>query len=67
MAAAAPSRVAARSNAPTSTAIAGRLRRALELLELAREAAAVTPTAAAWRAVAEAEHDRARAQPNPAS
>jgi DNA-binding CsgD family transcriptional regulator/tetratricopeptide (TPR) repeat protein len=48
-----------------------RLRRALELLGAAREAAveaaAVTPTAAAWRAVAEAEHDRARAQPNPAS
>jgi DNA-binding NarL/FixJ family response regulator len=52
-------------------ALADRLRRALELLELARraavEAAAVTPTAAAWRAVAEAEHDRVRAQPNPAS
>jgi tetratricopeptide (TPR) repeat protein len=51
--------------------LADRLRRALELLELAREAAgeaaAVTPTAAAWRAVAEAEHDRARAQPNPRS
>jgi DNA-binding NarL/FixJ family response regulator len=27
----------------------------------------VTPTAAAWRAVAEAEHDRARAHPNPRS
>jgi DNA-binding CsgD family transcriptional regulator len=33
----------------------------------AAEAAAVTPTTAAWRAVAEAEHDRARAQPNPGS
>jgi hypothetical protein len=27
----------------------------------------VTPTAAAWRAVAEAEYDRARAHPNPRS
>jgi DNA-binding NarL/FixJ family response regulator len=27
----------------------------------------VTPTAAAWRAVAEAEHDRAHAHPNPSS
>jgi DNA-binding NarL/FixJ family response regulator len=27
----------------------------------------VTPTAAAWRAVADAEHDRARAHPNPRS
>jgi DNA-binding CsgD family transcriptional regulator len=52
-------------------ALTDRPRRALELLELAREAAveaaAVTPTAAAWRAVAEAEHDRTRAQPNPGS
>jgi DNA-binding CsgD family transcriptional regulator/tetratricopeptide (TPR) repeat protein len=52
-------------------ALTDRPRRALELLELTREAAveaaAVTPTAAAWRAVAEAEHDRTRAQPNPGS
>jgi DNA-binding CsgD family transcriptional regulator/tetratricopeptide (TPR) repeat protein len=51
--------------------LADRLGRALELLDAARgaavEAAAVTPTAAAWRAVAEAEHDRTRAQPNPGS
>jgi DNA-binding CsgD family transcriptional regulator len=50
-------------------ALADRLRRALELLELTRpaavEAAAVTPTAAAWRAVAEAEHARARAETDP--
>jgi DNA-binding CsgD family transcriptional regulator len=49
--------------------VVDRLDRARELLDAARdaavEAAAVTPTAAAWRAVAEAEHDRARAQPNP--
>jgi DNA-binding NarL/FixJ family response regulator len=50
-------------------AVVDRLDRARKLLDMARaaavEAAAVTPTAAAWRAVAEAEHDRARAQPNP--
>ncbi|HEX8132463.1 MAG TPA: helix-turn-helix transcriptional regulator [Actinomycetes bacterium] len=50
-------------------ALADRLRRALELLELTRpaavEAAAVTPTAAAWRAVAEAEHAGARAETDP--
>ena len=48
-----------------------RLQRALQLLDTTREAAieaaAVTPTAAAWRAVAEAEYDRARAHPNPRS
>jgi DNA-binding CsgD family transcriptional regulator/tetratricopeptide (TPR) repeat protein len=52
-------------------ALADRLQRALQLLSTAREtaieAAAVTPTAAAWRAVAEAEHDRAQAHPNPSS
>jgi DNA-binding NarL/FixJ family response regulator len=51
--------------------LADQLRRARELLGAARqaavEAAAVTPTAGAWRAVAEAEHDRALAQPNPRS
>jgi DNA-binding CsgD family transcriptional regulator len=50
-------------------ALAGRLRRAQELLDAARaaatEAAEVTPTAAAWRAVAEAEADRARDRPDP--
>jgi DNA-binding CsgD family transcriptional regulator len=45
-------------------AVVDRLDRARKLLDAAREAA-VTPTAAAWRAVAEAEHDRALAQPNP--
>jgi DNA-binding NarL/FixJ family response regulator len=48
-----------------------RLQRARQLLTVAREAAveaaAVTPTAAAWQAVAEAEYDRARAHPNPRS
>ena len=52
-------------------ALTDRLQRALQLLgtarEAATEAAAVTPTAAAWRAVAEAEHDRANAHPNPSS
>ena len=52
-------------------ALTDRLQRALQLLSTAREAAieaaAVTPTAAAWRAVAEAEHDRAQAHPNPSS
>ena len=47
------------------------LDRARQLLTAAREAAIeaapVTPTAAAWRAVAEAEHDRAQAHPNPRS
>jgi DNA-binding NarL/FixJ family response regulator len=50
-------------------ALADRLRRARQLLATARQAAieasAVTPTAAAWRAVAEAEHDRALAHPDP--
>jgi DNA-binding CsgD family transcriptional regulator/tetratricopeptide (TPR) repeat protein len=54
-----------------SDALTDRLQRARQLLGVAREAAieaaAVTPTAAAWRAVAEAEHDRARAHPNPRS
>jgi DNA-binding CsgD family transcriptional regulator len=54
-----------------SDALTDRLQRARQLLgvasEAAIEAAAVTPTAAAWRAVAEAEHDRARAHPNPRS
>ena len=54
-----------------SDALTDRLDRARQLLDAAREAAteaaAVTPTAAAWRAVAEAEHDRARAHPNPRS
>ena len=54
-----------------SHALSARLERALQLLTAAREAAieaaAVTPTAAAWRAVAEAEHDRVRAHPNPRS
>jgi DNA-binding CsgD family transcriptional regulator/tetratricopeptide (TPR) repeat protein len=49
--------------------LADRLRRAGQLLGAARqaaaEAAAVTPTAAAWWAVAEAEHDRVLAHPNP--
>ncbi len=52
-------------------ALADRLQRARQLLDGAREAAIeaapVTPTAAAWRAVAAAEYDRARAQPNPRS
>jgi DNA-binding CsgD family transcriptional regulator/tetratricopeptide (TPR) repeat protein len=52
-------------------ALTDRLQRALQLLDATREAAieaaAVTPTAAAWRAVAEAEYDRARAHPNPRS
>jgi tetratricopeptide (TPR) repeat protein len=52
-------------------ALTDRLQRALQLLTAAREAAieaaAVTPTAAAWRAIAEAEHDRARAHPDPRS
>jgi DNA-binding CsgD family transcriptional regulator/tetratricopeptide (TPR) repeat protein len=50
-------------------ALAGRLRRARQLRSAARqaavEAAAVTPTASAWRAVAVAEHDRALAHPSP--
>jgi DNA-binding CsgD family transcriptional regulator/tetratricopeptide (TPR) repeat protein len=50
-------------------ALTDRLQRAGQLLTAAHasatEAAAVTPTAAAWRAVADAEHDRARAYPNP--
>jgi len=54
-----------------SDALSNRLQRALQLLSTAREAAteaaAVTPTAVAWRTVAEAEYDRARAQPNPRS
>jgi DNA-binding CsgD family transcriptional regulator/tetratricopeptide (TPR) repeat protein len=54
-----------------SDALTDRLQRAQQLLTTAREAAieaaAVTPTAAAWRAVAEAEYDRARAHPNPRS
>ena len=52
-------------------ALTDRLDRARQLLTAAREAAIeaapVTPTAAAWRAVAEAEHDRAQAHPNPRS
>jgi DNA-binding NarL/FixJ family response regulator len=52
-------------------ALTDRLQRARQLRsatrEAATEAAAVTPTAAAWRAVAEAEYDRARAEPNPRS
>jgi tetratricopeptide (TPR) repeat protein len=52
-------------------ALTDRLDRARRLLATAREAAAeaaaVTPTAAAWRAVAEAEYDRARAEPDPRS
>jgi DNA-binding NarL/FixJ family response regulator len=52
-----------------SDGLSDRLQRALQLLTAAREAAteaaAVTPTAAAWRSVAEAEYDRARAHPNP--
>jgi DNA-binding NarL/FixJ family response regulator len=52
-------------------ALSERLQRALQLLGAAREAAveaaAVTPTAAAWRAVAEAEYHRAQADPNPRS
>jgi DNA-binding CsgD family transcriptional regulator/tetratricopeptide (TPR) repeat protein len=52
-------------------AVGDRLQRARQLLgaarEAATEAAAVTPTAAAWRALAEAEYDRARAEPNPRS
>jgi DNA-binding NarL/FixJ family response regulator/tetratricopeptide (TPR) repeat protein len=52
-------------------ALTDRLQRALQLLDATREAAieaaAVTPTAAAWRAVAEAEYHRARAHPNPRS
>ena len=52
-----------------SDGLTERLQQALQLLTAAREAAieaaAVTPTAAAWRAVAEAEYDRARAHPNP--
>src|SRR5215218_1982088 len=52
-------------------ALTDRLQRARQLLTAAREAAveaaAVTPTAAAWRAVAEAEYDRAQAHPNPSS
>jgi DNA-binding CsgD family transcriptional regulator/tetratricopeptide (TPR) repeat protein len=51
--------------------LAERLQQARQLLDTARqaasEAAAVTPTAAAWRAVAEAEYDRARAHPDPES
>jgi DNA-binding CsgD family transcriptional regulator/tetratricopeptide (TPR) repeat protein len=54
-----------------SDALGDRMQRALELLSAARqaatEAAAVTPTAAAWRAVAEAEYDRAGAHLNPRS
>jgi DNA-binding NarL/FixJ family response regulator len=54
-----------------SDALTDRLQRARQLRSTAREAAieaaAVTPTAAAWRAVAEAEYDRARAHPNPRS
>jgi DNA-binding NarL/FixJ family response regulator len=54
-----------------SDALTTRLQRALQLLTTAREAAieaaTVTPTAAAWRAVAEAEYDRAQADPNPRS
>jgi DNA-binding CsgD family transcriptional regulator/tetratricopeptide (TPR) repeat protein len=50
-------------------ALTDRLDRALQLFTAAREAAteaaAVTPTAAAWRTVAQAEHDRAQAHPNP--
>ena len=52
-------------------ALGDRLGRARRLLMTARtaaiEAAAVTPTAAAWGAVAEAEYDRAQAQPDPGS
>jgi DNA-binding CsgD family transcriptional regulator/tetratricopeptide (TPR) repeat protein len=52
-------------------ALTDRLQRALQLLDATREAAieaaVVTPTAAAWRAVAEAEYHRARAHPNPTS
>jgi ATP/maltotriose-dependent transcriptional regulator MalT len=52
-------------------ALADRLRRARQLLGAAREAAieaaAVTPTAAAWRSVAEAEYHRGRAHPNPSA
>jgi hypothetical protein len=51
--------------------LTGRLDQARRLLAAARaaavEAAAVTPTAAAWRAVAEAEYDRAPAEPDPRS
>jgi DNA-binding CsgD family transcriptional regulator/tetratricopeptide (TPR) repeat protein len=54
-----------------SDALSDRLQRARQLLTAAREAATeaapVTPSAAAWRAVAEAEHDRAQAHPNPRS
>jgi DNA-binding CsgD family transcriptional regulator/tetratricopeptide (TPR) repeat protein len=54
-----------------SDALTTRLQRARQLLTAAREAAVeaapVTPTAAAWRAVAEAEYDRAQAHPNPRS
>jgi DNA-binding CsgD family transcriptional regulator/tetratricopeptide (TPR) repeat protein len=54
-----------------TAALTDRLQRALQLLDATRdaaiEAAAVTPTAAAWRAVAEAEYHRARAHPNPRS
>ena len=54
-----------------SDALTDRLQRARQLLTAAREAATeaapVAPTAAAWRAVAQAEHDRAQAHPNPRS
>ncbi len=52
-------------------AVTDRLQRARRLLGEAREAAtgaaAVTPTAAAWRAIAEAEYDRARKHARPRS
>ena len=52
-------------------ALTERLERAQRLLgsacEAAAEAAPVTPTAAAWRLVAEAEYDRARAHPSSGS
>jgi DNA-binding CsgD family transcriptional regulator len=52
-------------------ALTERLERAQRLLdtacEAATEAAPVTPTAAAWRLVAEAEYDRARAHPSSGS
>jgi tetratricopeptide (TPR) repeat protein len=52
-------------------AVVVRLDRARKLLDMARaaavEAAAVTPTAAAWRAVAEAEHDPRPGAAEPAS
>lgn len=54
-----------------SDALTDRRQRARQLLTAAREAAVeaamVTPTAAAWQAVAEAEYDRAQAHPNPRS